>query len=163
MGGKQPTNMAGKSNSIVYLKYKERRDRVRPSNTAKQFGFAVQHAERGKVTMRMPVNSRHKQVHGVVHGGVLAALADTAGGLATYMACPRGARVATVEMKINFLEAVEGGTVTAEAEVVRLGRHISVVDCDIRDENGRLVGKALMTFFVGPFQTNRKPRHAKPD
>jgi hypothetical protein len=36
-----------------------------------------------------------------------------------------------------------------------------VVDCDLRDENGRLVGKALMTFFVGPFQTNRKPRHRK--
>ena len=78
-----------------------------------------------------------------------------------YMACPRGTRVATIEMKINYLEAVEGGTVTADAEVVRLGRHISVVDCDVRDETGRLVGKALMTFFVGPFQTNRKPRHAK--
>ena len=160
MGGKQPTNMAGKSNSIVYLKEKELRDRVRASNTAKQFGFAVQHAERGKVTMRMPVNSRHKQVHGVVHGGVLAALADTAGGLATYMACPVGTRVATVEMKINFLEAVEAGNITAEAEVVRLGRHIAVADCDLRDDAGRLVAKALMTFFVGPFRKNRKKRRS---
>jgi uncharacterized protein (TIGR00369 family) len=160
MGGKQPTNMAGKSNSIVYLKEKELRDRVRASNTAKQFGFAVQHAERGKVTMRMPVNSRHKQVHGVVHGGVLAALADTAGGLATYMACPVGTRVATVEMKINFLEAVEAGHITAEAEVVRLGRHIAVADCDLRDDAGRLVAKALMTFFVGPFRKNRKKRRS---
>jgi hypothetical protein len=33
-----------------------------------------------------------------------------------------------------------------------------VVDCDIRDQNKRLVGKALMTFFVGPFQVNRKRR-----
>src|ERR1700722_5641238 len=160
MGGKQPTNMAGKFNSSLYLKEKELRDRVRASNTAKQFGFAVQHAERGKVTMRMPVNSRHKQVHGVVHGGVLAALADTAGGLATYMACPVGTRVATVEMKINFLEAVEAGHVTAEAEVVRLGRHIAVADCDLRDDAGRLVAKALMTFFVGPFRKNRKKRRS---
>ena len=95
------------------------------------------------------------QVHGVVHGGVLAALADTAGGLATYMACPRGTRVATIEMKINYLEAVEGGSVTAEARVVRIGGHIAVVDCDVRDDR-RLVGKALMTFFVGPFRKNRK-------
>src|ERR1700723_2514024 len=160
MGGKQPTNMAGKSNSIVYLKEKELRGRVRASNTAKQFGFAVQHAERGKVTMRMPVNSRHKQVHGVVHGGVLAALADTAGGLATYMTVPRGTRVATIEMKINYLEAVEGGSVTAEAIVVRIGRHVAVVDCDITDDAHRLVGKALMTFFVGPFRKNRKKRPA---
>ncbi len=81
--------MARNSKSIEYLTEKELRERVRTSNTARQFGFVVQHAERGKVTMRMPVNARHKQVHGVVHGGVLAALADTAGGLATYMACPR--------------------------------------------------------------------------
>jgi uncharacterized protein (TIGR00369 family) len=106
----------------------------------------------------MPVEELHKQVYGVVHGGVLAALADTAGGLATYMDCPRGTRVATVEMKINFLEAVEAGTVFAEAEVVRRGRHIAVVDCDVRDDRSRLVAKALMTFFVGPFRKNRKSR-----
>ena len=114
------------------------------------------------MTLRMPVEALHKQVHGVVHGGVLAALADTAGGLATYMACPRGTRVATVEMKINFLEAVEAGTVFAEAEVVRRGRHIAVVDCDVRDDRGRLVTKALMTFFVGPFRKNRKSRSFSP-
>src|ERR1700683_2599314 len=101
--------MARKSKSIEYLKEKELRERVRTTNTARQFGFVVQHAERGKVTMRMPVNARHKQVHGVVHGGVLAALADTAGGLATYMACPLGTRVATVGVKINFLGAGGGG------------------------------------------------------
>ena len=140
----------------------ELRARLSQTNTATQFGFVLADAGHGRVKMSMRVDERHLQVHGVVHGGILAALADTAGGLATYMACPRGTRVATIEMKINYLEAVEGGTVTAEAEVVRLGRHISVVDCDVRDEGGRLVGKALMTFFVGPFQTNRKPRHAKP-
>jgi uncharacterized protein (TIGR00369 family) len=158
MEGKQRIDMARKSKSIEYMAERELRERVRATNTARQFGFVVQHAERGKVTMRMPVNARHKQVHGVVHGGVLAALADTAGGLATYMACPRGARVATVEMKINFLEAVEAGNVTAEAEVVRIGRHIAVTDCDLRDDSGRLVAKALMTFFVGPFRKNRKKR-----
>src|SRR5580693_5929072 len=149
--------MARTSKTVEYLAEKEVRERVRMSNTAKQFGFAVQHAERGKVTMRMPVNSRHKQVHGVVHGGVLAALADTAGGLASYMACPVGTRVATVEMKINYLEGVERGSITADARVVRIGRHLSVVDCDVTDNSGRLVAKALMTFFVGPFP---KPRNS---
>jgi uncharacterized protein (TIGR00369 family) len=41
------------------------------------------------------------------------------------MAVPRGTRVATIEMKINYLEAVEGGNVTAEARVVRIGRHVA--------------------------------------
>jgi uncharacterized protein (TIGR00369 family) len=144
--------------SIVRLAIAELRKRLHTSNTTRQFGFELAEAQPGRVILRMRVGRRHLQVHGVVHGGVLAALADTAGGLATYMALPRGPRVATIEMKINYLEAVEGGTVEAEARVIRRGRHVAVVDCDIRDQNKRLVGKALMTFFVGPFQVNRKRR-----
>jgi uncharacterized protein (TIGR00369 family) len=136
----------------------EIKEKLRSSNTARQFGFVVAEAEPGRVLLRMRVDKRHMQVHGVVHGGVLAALADTAGGLATYISLPRVKRVATIEMKINYLESVEGGTVEAEARLIRRGRHLAVVDCDIRDHNQRLVGKALMTFFVGPFRKNRS-RH----
>jgi len=139
------------------MKVEELHRRLRANNTTRQFGFVLTEAETGFVVLRMQVSERHKQVHGVVHGGVLAALADTAGGLASYMAVPRGTRVATIEMKINYLEAVEEGTVVAAARVVRIGRHIAVVDCDLRVEE-RLVGKALMTFFVGPFRKNRKKR-----
>jgi len=143
--------------SIEHLAVHELQERLYSSNTARQFGFRLAVAEPGRVILRMRVSERHKQVHGVVHGGILDALADTAGGLATYMAVPRGRRVATIEMKINYLEAVEGGTVEAEARVVRRGRHIAVVDCDVHSEDHRLVGKALMTFFVGPFRKTRKP------
>jgi 1,4-dihydroxy-2-naphthoyl-CoA hydrolase len=150
--------MGHPSKSIAHLAVAELKERLRSSNTAKQFGFVLDQAEPGRVVLRMRVDKRHMQVHGVVHGGVLAALADSAGGLASYMACPRGTRIATVEMKINYLESVEGGVVEAEARVIRRGRHIAVVDCDVRDDRGRLVGKALMTFYVGPFQEGRKKR-----
>jgi uncharacterized protein (TIGR00369 family) len=96
----------------------------------------------------MPVKDKHKQVHRVVHGGVLATLADTAGGFAAFLASPAGSRVVTIEMKINFLEAVERGEVRAEARVLRQGKTTSVVDCEIRDSDKRLVSKALMTFAV---------------
>jgi uncharacterized protein (TIGR00369 family) len=151
--------MARSLKAMEHLAAHELKARLHDSNTAQQFGFVLAKAEPGRVVLRMRVDERHMQVHGVVHGGVLAALADTAGGLATYMACPRGARVATVEMKINYLESVEGGSVTADARVIRLGKHIAVVDCEVRDETRRLVGQALMTFFVGPFQKSRKRRH----
>ncbi|MFY9753991.1 MAG: PaaI family thioesterase [Candidatus Acidiferrales bacterium] len=134
----------------------ELRSRVNSSSVARQFGFELAEAEHGRVVMKMRVAARHRQVHGVVHGGVMAALVDTAGGLATYMALPPGARAATIELKINYLEGVERGMVFADARVVRIGRHIAVVDCDARDEHGRLVAKALMTFFVGPFGKNGK-------
>src|SRR5215469_1980645 len=145
--------------AIAHLAVDELRERLRTSNTARQFGFVLREAEPGRVVLQMRVREKHKQVHGVVHGGVIAALADTAGGLATYMACPRGTRIATVEMKINYLEGVEGGAVRADARVVRLGAHIAVVECDVRDDTLRLVGKALMTFFVGPFRKRRKKPH----
>jgi len=144
-------------NKRLHLSAEDLRARLAASNTAKQFGFELADAEPGRVVLRMQVDERHLQVHMVVHGGVLAALADTAGGLATYMAYPRGVRVATVEMKINYLEAIENGSVEADARVVRKGKHIAVVDCDVRDHNRRLVGKALMTFFVGPL-AKTKPK-----
>lgn len=135
------------------------RARLRGSNTARQFEFDVADADYGHVALTMRVGDQHRQIHGVVHGGVMAALVDTAGGLATYMALPRGTRTATIELKINYLEGVEGGVVTADARVVRMGRHIAVVDCDVHDEGERLVAKALMTFFVGPFRkSGKRPR-----
>jgi uncharacterized protein (TIGR00369 family) len=142
----------------VRIAVTELRERLRNTNTAKQFGFELAEASPGRAILRMRVDDRHRQLHGVVHGGVLAALADTAGGLASYMSMPRGTRIATIEMKINYLEGVEAGMVEADARVVRIGKHIAVVDCDVRDGNGRLVAKALMTFFVGPFRKNRKKR-----
>jgi len=123
--------------------------RLRESNAGRLFGFELEAAEAGRAVLRMRVASKHKQVHGVVHGGILAAMADTAGGLATYLVVPRGTRVATVEMKINFLEPVDQGIVTAEARVLRKGRNFAVVDCEVHDAAGQLAAKALMTFAIG--------------
>ena len=124
--------------------------RLKKTNILRFFGFRLMIAEPGRVLLRFRVQQHHLQVHRVVHGGVMATLADTAGGLATYMSVAPGTRVATVEMKINFLEPIERGTVTADARVIRCGRNFSVVDCDVRDSAGRLAGKALMTFAIGP-------------
>src|SRR5216683_1124630 len=123
-------------------------ERLRHSHPVNHFGFQLVKAECGRAVFRMPVLDLHKQIHRVVHGGVLAMLADTAGGFAAFLAAPPGSRVATIEMKINFLEAVEHGKIKADARVLRQGRTTSVVDCDVTDQDGRLVSKALMTFAV---------------
>ena len=130
-------------------------ERLRHSNPINHFGFVLERAERGRAVFRMPVLELHKQIHRVVHGGVLAMLADTAGGFAAFLAAPVGARVVTIEMKINFLEAVEHGEIRADARVLRQGRSTSVVDCDVTDEDRRLVSKALMTFAIIPPKRNR--------
>jgi len=123
--------------------------RLRESNSGRLFGFQLEVAEPGRAVVLLRVRSKHRQVHGVVHGGILAALADTAAGVACYMLLPRGTRLATIEMKINYLEPVEKGTILAEARVLRKGRTTAVAECDVRDTTGLLVAKALLTFSIG--------------
>ena len=67
-------------------------------------------------------------------------------------------------MKINYLEAVEGGSVTAEAIVVRIGRHVAVVDCDVTDDAPPLGRQGSDDFFCGtvpeePQKTARVDAH----
>lgn len=132
--------------------------RLQHSSPVRHFGFVLERAEPGRVVFRMPVLDLHKQVQQVVHGGVLAMLADTAGGFAAFLVAPARARVVTVEMKINFLEAVDHGQIRADARVLRQGRNFSVVDCEVTDQDRRLVGKALMTFAVIPPGKNQPNR-----
>jgi uncharacterized protein (TIGR00369 family) len=109
-------------------------------------GFEAVSVGRGRAVLKLDVDARHLQLHGVVHGGILAALADTASAIAAYTAVPAGTAIATVELKINYLEAVPGGTVRAEAVVLRAGRNFVVVECELIHRRGQLAAKALMTF-----------------
>jgi len=109
-------------------------------------GLSLESLEKGRVIFSMRVKPRHKQLHGVVHGGVLATLADTVSAIAAYTTVPKGTQIATVEMKINFLEAVPGGKIKAEAKVLRTGRNFVVTECEIYLEDGMLAAKALLTF-----------------
>lgn len=122
------------------------RQRIKESHAVRGMGFAVERVEVGLVIFTMRVRQRHRQMHGVVHGGILAMLADTVAAIAAYTTVPRGTEIATIEMKINFLEAVAEGEIRAEGRVLRTGRNFVVTECEIRNQNGTLAAKALLTF-----------------
>lgn len=109
-------------------------------------GFELETASRGRAILRLDAKPRHKQLNHVVHGGILAALADTAAAIAAYTTVPKGVALATVELKINYLEAVPGGRIRAEARVLRTGRNFVVTECEIFDRVGHMAAKALLTF-----------------
>jgi uncharacterized protein (TIGR00369 family) len=132
--------------------------RFRRSQPARLFGFELIAAAPGRARMQFQVGARHRQMHGVVHGGILGSLADTAAALSCYLALPRGTRLATVEMKINYLEPVAGGRVLAEGRMLRLGKYLAVAECEIHDAAGRLAAKALLTFSIGPARSGPKQR-----
>ena len=85
---------------------------------------------------------------GVLHGGYLMTLADTAAATLAHLNLPPGTTTATIEAKTNFLSAVREGTVTARAELVHAGRRTIVVQVDVTDDDGRLVSRTLQTQAV---------------
>ncbi len=122
------------------------RRRMRESKATELLGFDVESVQDGRAIFRLDVRPKHKQIHGVVHGGILAALADTAAAIAAYTVIPRGMEIATLELKINYLEPVPGGRVKADARVLRKGRNFIVTECDIFNEDSSLAAKAILTF-----------------
>src|SRR5947207_7662194 len=122
------------------------RRRMKESRSTELLGFDVESVHAGRAIFRMDVKANHKQVHGVVHGGILAALADTTGAIAAYTTIPRGTEIATVELSINYLEPVPGGRIKADARVLRAGRNFVVTECEIFNESGSLAAQPLRTF-----------------
>ncbi len=122
------------------------RRRMKESRSTELLGFEVESVHQGRAIFRLDVRPRHKQIYGVVHGGILAALADTTAAIAAHTVIPRGTEIATVELNINYLEPVPGGRIKADARVLRVGRNFIVSECEIFNEDGSLAAKALLTF-----------------
>jgi len=122
------------------------RARLQESEATAHWEIDVESVNKGSAVFSMDVKAKHKQMHGVVHGGILAALADTTAAIAAYSTVPEGTQIATVELKINYLEPVAGGRIRAEARVLRTGRNFVVTECEIYNESGVMAAKALLTF-----------------
>jgi uncharacterized protein (TIGR00369 family) len=132
------------------------RRRMKDNDSNELLGFEVESVHDGRAIFRLTVQPRHKQLHGVVHGGILAALADTAGAIAAYTAVLPGVELATLELKINYLEPVPGGKIKADAKVLRAGRNFIVTECEIFNESGSMAAKALMTFSAASYTAIKK-------
>ena len=85
---------------------------------------------------------------GVLHGGVLMTLADTAGAVCAFLNLPAGATTVTIESKTNFLGAVREGTVTARARPLHVGKSTIVIETDLLDTTGRRVARTMQTQAV---------------
>lgn len=113
------------------------------------FGFEVE-GDPQEMVVRGRWSPEHCTSAGLLHGGYLMALADTAGGMCAFFHLPEGAGTATIESKTNFIRAVRGGEVRATARPVHVGRTTILVQTDITDAEGRLVTRTLQTQAVLP-------------
>ena len=92
----------------------------------------------------------HLQPFGIVHGGVLATLIDTATFWAAFMRLPEDSGLVNVDLKLNYLKAVTQGYLRAEGECLRAGRQISYTVASVFDEAGELVAHGTSTMMALP-------------
>jgi 1,4-dihydroxy-2-naphthoyl-CoA hydrolase len=86
---------------------------------------------------------------GLLHGGAVMALADSAGAACAFANLPEGSTgTSTIESKTNFLGAVREGAVRAVARPLHVGSTTIVVETETRDGNGRLIAKTTQTQMV---------------
>ena len=116
-----------------------------PPPVAGLIGFTMVSAERGRVVMEMDAGPQHGNPMGTLHGGILCDLADAAMGMAYASSLDEGETFTTLELKINFMKPVWSGRLTAEGRLVKGGRTVGLVECDVRDDKDRLVARASST------------------
>lgn len=115
----------------------------------RHLGFKLVSQGEGTAEVSMEVREDVIQETGVVHGGILTTLADTACVYALIPGLDSGRTMTSIELKLNFLRPVltERGTVTARATRVQLGRTVGVSDVEV-SQAGKPVARGLFTYLV---------------
>jgi uncharacterized protein (TIGR00369 family) len=106
-------------------------------------------SDKNEVRARIAWDASRCTTAGVLHGGLLMALADSVGAMVAFLNLPPGAvGTTTIESKTNFLRAVREGFVEAVAKPLHVGRTTIVVDTELRDPEGKLVARVTQTQAV---------------
>ncbi|MDP3859932.1 MAG: PaaI family thioesterase [Stagnimonas sp.] len=100
--------------------------------------------------IELELGERHMQPFGIVHGGVLATLIDTATFWAGFLRLPDDCGMVNVDLKLNYLKAVARGRLRAEGRCLRPGRQISYTEASVYDETGELVAHGTSTLMALP-------------
>ena len=124
------------------------RARVNDIPVARLIGFEAQDIADGRATVLFAAGPQHANPMGTLHGGILCDIADAAMGMAFASTLAPEESFTTVELKVNFFRPIWQAQLKAEGTVVQRGRTIGYVECDITDEEDRLVAKAASTCMV---------------
>ena len=113
-------------------------------------GLRIAQLEFDRCRIDLDLAQRHLQPFGIVHGGVLATLIDTATFWAGFMRLPEDAGLVNVDLKLNYLKAVARGRLRVEGECLRAGRQLSYTQASVFDEKDELVAHGTSTLMALP-------------
>src|ERR1700690_4283158 len=115
---------------------------------ARLIGFEAKDIADGRATVVLSAGPQHANPMGTLHGGILCDIADAAMGIAFNSTLAPTETFTTVELKINFFRPVWKAELRAEGKVVRRGKTVGYVECEVTDEKGRAVAKASSSCLV---------------
>jgi 1,4-dihydroxy-2-naphthoyl-CoA hydrolase len=115
---------------------------------AGHLGLILDEADASRVVIRLDWAPHLCTSGGVMHGGVLMSLADTAGALVTFLGLPEGKTTATITSTSHMFRPVSGGTVRAVAVPVHRGRTTVTAETSVFDAEDRLVAQTLQVQAV---------------
>jgi uncharacterized protein (TIGR00369 family) len=113
---------------------------------AKFLGLELCEIKSGEVSVCIDVREELKQNQGVVHGGAVASLIDTASAFAILTKLQAEERVTTTDLTIHYLRPITEGRLLATARIIRAGRRMFVVSVDV-DNNGKLAATAVTSYL----------------
>jgi uncharacterized protein (TIGR00369 family) len=112
-------------------------------------GMSLAELAEGRAVLRVQVQPAQLNADGIVHGGVLPAIADGAMGNALRTLHGAAAQVLTAEVHLHYLRPVTGGSLLAEGRVVQSGRRVSFAEVELRDEaTGKPVARGSGVFVI---------------
>jgi uncharacterized protein (TIGR00369 family) len=113
------------------------------------FGLVYVEQADGSAVVEMTPTSEMANTMGMVHGGMISALADSAMGRSLRTINPGVARSMSFDLKLTFISAAKvGETLRATGRVVHAGRRTAVTECRVEGPGGRLVATASGTFAI---------------
>lgn len=92
----------------------------------------------------------HLQPYGIVHGGVIATIIDTATFWAGFLRLPETDGLVNVDLKLNYLKSVTTGKLRAEGVCLRHGRTLSYAEAKVTDSRGDLVAHGTSSLMALP-------------
>ena len=114
---------------------------------AKFLGIELDEIDAGVATLSFDIKPELKQNHGVVHGGAIASLIDSATAFAIISLLPTDEHATTVDLTISYLRPLTVGRAKAVARVIRFGKRLIVVSAELFDDRGTLAATALSTYI----------------
>ncbi len=114
----------------------------------KLIGIRVVRRHADGVTITCAMREELKNTAGVMHGGVVATIADAAVGIALASHFDGRRPCTTTDLKINYLRPVADGKIIARSHLLRVGRQLCVGRVDVFDAEGKLAAVAIATYML---------------